>query len=354
MNLPTLLHSYSLRVETTDNLPLDTIRPVLFGLFGEVGSVLATSKKRVREKALFPQYEQSLVEEFGDALWYFAALCRRTRFGIESVAAGFGEPDREPSTSSADDTAALAALATTAGELLSIQDGESASAASLQCFLGSFLAAVRATGVELGEIARRNEDKVRGRFLRTAPADLPDFDSSFPEDEQLPRRFEIAILRRGRQARLRWNGVFIGDTLTDNVQDPDHYRFHDVFHLAHAAILHWSPVVRALIRQKRKSVQSVDENEDGGRAIVVEEGVTAWIFAQAKQASYFEGCERVSFGLLKTVHEFVQEFEVAQCPLELWERAILQGYSVFRDVRASDGGIVIGNRDDRTIAFRGH
>ena len=57
--------------------------------------------------------------------------------------------------------------------------------------------------------------------------------------------------------------MFIGDTLTDNVRDPDHYRFHDVFHLAYAAILHWSPVVRALIKQKRKSVQYIDENEDG-------------------------------------------------------------------------------------------
>ena len=353
MNLPTLLHGYSQRVEATDNLPLDTIRPVLFGLFGEVGSVLATSKKRVREKALFAHYEQSLVEEFGDTLWYFAALCRRTRFTIESSATGFGQPDRDLSTSSTDDTAALATLATTAGELLSIQDRKSASAASLRRFLGSFLAAVRATGVDIGEIVRRNEEKVRGRFLRTAPADLPDFDSGFPEDEQLPRRFEIAILRRGRQARLRWNGVFIGDTLTDNVRDPDHYRFHDVFHLAYAAILHWSPVVRALIRQKRKSVQCIDENEDGGRAIVVEEGVTAWIFSQAKQVAYFDGCERVSFGLLKTVQEFVQEFEVAQCPLELWERAILQGYRVFRDVRQGDGGIVVGNRDERTITFRG-
>ena len=75
MKLPARLHCYSQRVETTDNLPLDTIRPVLFGLFGEVGSVLATAKKRVRERALFAQYEQSLVEEFGDTLWYFAALC---------------------------------------------------------------------------------------------------------------------------------------------------------------------------------------------------------------------------------------------------------------------------------------
>jgi hypothetical protein len=43
------------------------------------------------------------------------------------------------------------------------------------------------------------------------------------------------------------NGVFIGDPLTDNIRDPDGYRFHDVFHFARAAILHWSPTFRALI-----------------------------------------------------------------------------------------------------------
>ena len=66
-------------------------------------------------------------------------------------------------------------------------------------------------------------------------------------------------------------------------------RFHDVFHLANAAILHWSPVFRALIRQKRKSDPKIDEVEDGGRATVVEEGLTAWIFSYAKGLNFFEG-----------------------------------------------------------------
>jgi hypothetical protein len=52
-------------------------------------------------------------------------------------------------------------------------------------------------------------------------------------------------------AYFQWNGVFIGDPLTDNIADRDGYRFHDVFHFANAAILHWSPVMRALVRHKR-------------------------------------------------------------------------------------------------------
>jgi hypothetical protein len=48
------------------------------------------------------------------------------------------------------------------------------------------------------------------------------------------------------------NGV-VGDPLTDNIADRDGYRFHDVFHFAHPAVLHWSPTFRALVKRKRKS-----------------------------------------------------------------------------------------------------
>ena len=45
--------------------------------------------------------------------------------------------------------------------------------------------------------------------------------------------------------------------------------------------------------------------------------------------------------------------KVDQCPLKLWERAILQGYSVFRRVHANSGGIVVGDRHRRTISYEG-
>jgi hypothetical protein len=148
------------------------------------------------------------------------------------------------------------------------------------------------------------------------------------------------------------NGVFIGDPLTDNIEDPDGYRFHDVFHFAHAAVLHWSPVFRALIKHKRKSSKIVDEAQDGGRAIVIEEGLTAWIFARAKSLRFFEGQARVSFDLLKTIGQFVNGYEVAECPLKLWEDAIQQGYSVFRQIRTNSGGRIVGNRVTRRIEYR--
>jgi hypothetical protein len=148
------------------------------------------------------------------------------------------------------------------------------------------------------------------------------------------------------------NGVFIGDPLTDNILDPDGYRFHDVFHFAHAAILHWSPTFRALIKHKRKSNPKVDDAQDGGRAIVVEEGLSAWIFARAKELNYFEGQKSLSFDLLKTIQQFIAGYEVEACPLSLWEVAILKGYEVFRQVKSNLGGTVVCDRAARTVEYR--
>ena len=162
------------------------------------------------------------------------------------------------------------------------------------------------------------------------------------------------MLRSSRHSQLRWNGVFIGNSLTHNTSDQDGYRFHDVFHLAHVAILHWSSTFRALTKYKRKSKPEHDENQDGGKAIVVEKGLTAWIFSCAKNLDFFWSQDRHSFDLMKTIHQFVHGYEVEVCPLRLWKIAILEGYKVFRKVRENDGGIVVGDHSNRTIKYKSH
>ena len=81
------------------------------------------------------------------------------------------------------------------------------------------------------------------------------------------------------------------------------------------AILHWSPTFRALLKCKRKSDPHVDETQDGARAIVVEEGLSVFVFSHAKTLAFFEGQTSLSFDLLKTVRQFVDGYEVAACPL---------------------------------------
>jgi hypothetical protein len=252
---------------------------------------------------------------------------------------------------SLDDT--LLRLGEAAAALMGVGDDSAQSASMIHRFADCYLHALQVSEVIFADVVQTNLRKAKGRFLEPDPSALPVFDGKFLDEERLPMEFEIEISqRKSGQSYLRWNSVFIGDPLTDNILDPDGYRFHDVFHFAHAAILHWSPVMRALIKQKRKSDRKIDEAQDGGRAIVVEEGLTAWIFSRAKELNFFEGQDSVAFDLLKNVGEFVRGYEVADCPLKLWERAILDGYAVFRQVRQNNGGVVIGNRNTREIRYR--
>ncbi len=373
---PEQLHSvhlcdYKQRIKLTDTLAEDDLSTVLLGLFGEIGSVMATAKKLRREEKAYAGYRDALIEELGDTLWYFNALCGRLNYEIEDIFSNIvsGEDYRKILVASDLSDGPLSHIATArdntsidelllklgeaAASLLTVKRHNKTTTDLLHMFADLYLRIVQAAEVPFAEIVHSNIKKVRGRFLKFNSADLPDFDRDFLPAEKLPERFEIEIIQRMEgKSYMRWNGVFIGDPLTDNIMDPDGYRFHDVFHLSYAAILHWSPIFRGLIKQKRKSRPEIDEGEDGGRARVVEEGLSAWIFSRAKNQNFFEGQESLSFDLLKVVQGFVRGYEVEKCPLSLWEYAILEGYKVFREVRKNEEGIIIGDRSTRTIKYK--
>lgn len=364
-----LLSDYAAEIAATDVLNPSDFNPVLQGLYGEVGGIMATVKKHVRDKSAYPGFMKAAEEEFGDTLWYLAAICRRMNVPLDEI---FGEAANHgdfKNVGAASDIAegamayiAVPIAATVSLDTTLVRLGQSAAAllgstparTGLVAFARAYLDAIHAAELAFSEVARSNLRKARGAFLEPQADDLLDldFDSKFGIEEQLPREFRIRVNQRGSgKSYLQWNGVFIGDPLTDNIADRDGYRFHDVFHFANAAILHWSPVMRALIRHKRKSNLKFDEEQDSGRAIVVEEGIAAWIFSRAKELNFFENQERVSLGILKTIGEFVSGYEVEKCPLKLWEKAILEGYAVFRQLRANQGGWIIGNREQRTIKY---
>lgn len=366
-----LLAEYMSEVQPTDRLLFGELYPILLGLFGEVGSIMATAKKFHREKEAYSGYRHAVEEEFGDALWYFTALCRRLNTRMDDILSEAATGDEYSTLIAANDLVdgpisriatpltvpeldpALLVLGETTSSLLILRNSTDEARARLTAFARAYLEALKAARVAFAEVVRMNIAKTKGRFVAPDFGNLPTFDESFPEDQRLPQHFEIVIDQRGKTARsyLRWNGVFIGDPLTDNIRDPDGYRFHDVFHFAHAAILHWSPTFRALIKHKRKDNPKVDEAQDGGRATVVEEGLTAWIFSRAKELNFFDGQNSISFDLLKTVQQFVAGYEVEACPLSLWEIAILKGYEVFRQVKKNSGGVVICDRSSRTVEY---
>jgi NTP pyrophosphatase (non-canonical NTP hydrolase) len=364
-----LLIEYMRQVEPTDKLPPNDLQPILLGLFGEVGSIMATAKKLHREKNAYAGFRHAVAEEFGDALWYLTALCRRLNIGLDEIfldtiaeAEAVSEANymRErpvdlvttsPMTLELDST--LLKLGQAAAKLLSLKRSTSNAKEILRSFADWYLKGLKAAGMPFAQVAEYNIAKTRGRFLEPDDAKPPTFDDAFEAEERIPAHFEITISqRKSGKSYMQWHGVFIGDPLTDNICDEDGYRFHDVFHFAHASILHWSPTFRALIKHKRKSNPIIDETQDGGRAIVVEEGLTAWIFSRAKQLGFFESQSSVSFDMLKTVQQFVRGYEVEECPLKLWEHAILQGYEVFRRVRANNGGTIIGDRETRTVSYK--
>ena len=357
-------------VKDTDRLPTDDLSAVLHGLFGEVGGIMTVAKKQKREPESFTGFNSVVIEEFGDAFWYLCCLAARLDVDIEKI---FRDLARETNSESDvffgngqsamsiaykpelieefDDV--LVRLGKITGEFLSSEYVLDAPSEKVLSFLRSYFDAAALLNLDFSQVVSENVKKVSSRFLRPDNSSLPTFDAKFPEFERLPTQFEIEFVRRTKsQQAMRWNGVFLGSPLTDNIGEDDGYRFHDVFHFSYAAILHWSPTFRALLKHKRKSDPAVDETQDGGRAIVVEEGLSAWIFTIAKENKFFEGRENLTFDMLKNVGQIIKGYEVEQCPLILWEEAILKGYDVFRKVKKNQGGVVVGNRDTRTIEYK--
>lgn len=206
-------------------------------------------------------------------------------------------------------------------------------------------------GLDLDDVARANLEKTRDRWLRTSSDSL---DTQYPAQERLPRsgRFEFVASENqaGRPTvRVRFDRDWIGDPLTDASHVDDGYRFHDVFHLAYAAALGWSPVTRKLLGRKRRSVPEIDEAEDGGRAIVTEEGIAAMVFAYAASHNYLDGISRLDFQLLDAIKTLSAPFEAGVRTAADWEQAILIGFSAWRELRNHNGGTVILDAGKRVI-----
>ena len=358
------LAAYSREIVCTDKLPRDALEPVMFGLFGEVGSVLTVVKKGGRDGVALPGRDALFTEELADVLWYFATLSRRLGVDLDQLLIGSTQAQASSCVSqgsetvegvdpSAPDGDANVRLAETAARLLRVRKLDRFGWEALRTFGRCYMRVIGASGLTLEDVIHVGVRKARDGFVLPALSSLPRFDVGFPDDERLPEHFEITFTQRSDgQCEMSWDGKPIGDPLNDAAVSADGFRFHDVFHLAHVAVLHWSPTFRALTGRKRKSVPEIDDAEDGGRARVVEEGIVAWIFGRARELGFFEGQRLVAFDLLKTIAQFVQGFEVERCPLRLWERAILRGYDVFREVRVNEGGVVIGDRGERTLRYR--
>lgn len=259
----------------------------LLGLAGEAGSVVSAYKKGLRDAPTGRLTKAELREELGDLLWYLAVVASQW-------------------------------------------------------------------GLDLEDVAAANLTKIADRW-RPTPADLIPLDEGYPPTEQLPRHaeFTFTLEQDGRGRRvlvLRSDGRRVGDPLTDASHVEDSYRFHDIFHLAYIAVLGWSPVMRALLGCKRRSRPEIDEAEDGGRAIAIEEGVSALVFGYAARHDYLDGVQHLDQELLNTIGSMVAHLEVSSHRSADWERAILVGYQAWRHLRDNGGGVVELNMEQQTLS----
>jgi NTP pyrophosphatase (non-canonical NTP hydrolase) len=380
----TLAH-YQQRAETTDLTAQQGRRDLdfaLLGLFGEVGSLLSELKKKQRDADSYIGYAPSVIEELGDVLWYFASLATRADISLAEIAHRLSPDllvlaerpaneitfaDLQPdltATGPKPPEAFERTLIRVAGEVGALMtefssgrltDTSQVLYGHMTAILRSLVVAANEAGVSLADAAHRNLIKT---FDRWPPEKVypPLFDEGFDPDERIPRRIEMYISEKNVAGKTyvlqKCNAINIGDRLTDNKLEEDDYRFHDVFHLAYAAILGWSPVLRGLFKVKRKSNPRIDEAEDGARAALIEEGVSTWIFNHTALLNFFENLKSVDYGLLKAVRQLVAGYEVERCPLWLWEEAILQGYNVFRQLRQHRCGLVIADLAHRSISFQ--
>ena len=287
------LNEYQRRASQTDQQPHtmsfeDKPRSILvplLGLAGEVGELLGEYKKWLRDGDSYKLFPDRVKEELGDLLWYLSNVATKHDLMLDDIAA-------------------------------------------------------------------HNLTKTQRRWNSNNVSENPPrlFDEDFPETERFPRKLFVSIDSDGHNKSVTHiNGRRFGDYLSDNRYEDDGYRFHDIFHLSYAAILGWSPTVRALLRRKRKSDPRVDEVEDGGRAMVIEEGISAMVFSYAERRNFLEGVEGINYEVLRTIKEMTSHLEVSSRTEGDWERAILRSFDLWRHVRAGGKGEIRADLEKGTI-----
>lgn len=214
-------------------------------------------------------------------------------------------------------------------------------------------------GISMNDILAKNVDKIGFRRPRGEPTPL--HDQPYPERERFPRIFDIAFISvTAGKSRMYLDGRHLGDDLKDNAPDDDGYRFHDVFHLANAVHLGWSPVLRKLMKRKRKSDEKVDDVQDGQRAQIVEELVVKAIHSEGERLAggdgsgevrHFADPSQISFRFLKQLHEYVLDLEVWKNQHWEWVNAIYDGAFAYYHLYVAHQGTVSINLLTRTMTF---
>ena len=88
-----------------------------------------------------------------------------------------------------------------------------------------------------------------------------------------------------------------------------------------------------MLKRKRKSSKLADEVEDGARAQIAEEAICGIIFAHARKNNSFKDAHFVDDDLLELIKSLTYGREVSVSSKEDWQKAILQSFDVWRQMR---------------------
>lgn len=270
---------------------LSEIVPFL-GIISEIGSVVTQMKIKFRDGDAYVAFKKKLSEELGDVLWYLSTIATQN-------------------------------------------------------------------DLELEDIASQNLSKINDRFLDDDISTYKDFDIDYPESERFPEEFEVefqSYVNNGKKMLKivdKRDDSRIGEPLSDNTYEDDGYRFHDIFHFGYLAVLGWSPVLRKLLKKKRKSDPTIDENEDGARSQITEELVSLFIYHHALDHDLLKYSKSVDSGIIKKVQNLVMNTEVSECSGKQWEKAILNSFQIYNQLRENDGGRVLVSRKNRSLIYIG-
>lgn len=286
------------------------------GLNAEAGSISRVFKKVVRDGIGVADQTEQLRDELGDVLWYVAVL----------------------------------------------SDG---------------------VGLSLDSVASSNLDRTRDRYAgrnEVAEAKLPDLEAGAPLKERFPRRMTFRmtqVVKEGlphsdfsithAEPNIFPNGAeldafgkelgftlhkTIGDVVNDNADEEDGYRFHDAVHIAFMAVVGWSPVMRALLRLKRKYDVNIDRNQDGARSRDLEEALSALLMSMSQTRNHYASDNDVDGETRDIIRRVVGSLEARDVPIWLWASAIRQGFTAMHALQANGGGWVMADLDAREIQFR--
>ncbi|MCW8875645.1 MAG: nucleoside triphosphate pyrophosphohydrolase family protein [Kangiellaceae bacterium] len=326
----------------------------ILGVIGELGSLASVLKKHQRDGIYYSAFEEHFEEELGDILWYAVTIA--SRLGIKL--------NEWPIDSEGivDEFEGVYKIHSSVMKLSLQKDwmfkpdsvNKELAVSLVNNLIMDLSSLANHIATDLKTVARNSCNKNLSYWAKFSDLPARTFDKDFPSHEKLPRKFEIDFygIEDNKAVIIMMNGVALGDRLTDNAYVDDGYRFHDVFHIALAATLGWSPVFRRMLKKKRKSVPKTDEIQDGARAAIIEEAIINHVYDYARTSkNYLEGMSRVDLDLIKRIQNLVRGYEVEKCEPWEWKDSIMKSYKIFRELKSKGSGRVVVDCEKRSLTL---